>query len=104
MTGKTVLQCEFRDFMPSMEIIGEISQDEYNARKKVKTSTTNMKDSQQDDEYLIGGLDTIELNPTSRINRNKPQITTQQRILQIEKDRVTEKMDRSRGFGTKPSN
>jgi len=98
MNEKTVLQCEFRDFLPSMEIIGELSQAEYQASKKVKTSKFNKLEDSQDDEYLIGGWDVIEITPTKTITRNKPQITTQQRIMQVEKDRVTEKMNRSRGY------
>jgi hypothetical protein len=91
MTDKKILQCEFHDYVPAFEIISEISQAEYQAQQ------TTMKDS-QDEEYLIGGWDTIEITPTKKINRNKPQITTQQRILQVEKDRVMEKLNRSRGY------
>jgi hypothetical protein len=91
MTEKKILQCEFHDYVPAFEIISELSQEEYQAQQ------TTMKDS-QDEEYLIGGWDTIEISPTKTINRNKPQITTQQRIMQIEKDRVMEKLNRSRGY------
>jgi hypothetical protein len=108
MTGKTVLECEFHDYVPAFEIVGELSQDEYQAKKAGKTSKfnnqTNMKDSQAGDEYFVGGWDTIELTPTKKINRNKPQITTQQRLIQIEKDRMMEKLNRYRGFGAMPSN
>jgi hypothetical protein len=102
MNEKKVLECKFHDYMPTVEIISEISQSEYQAKKAGKTSKFNnqnsMQDSQEDEEYLIGGWDVIDITPTKRINRNKTQLTTQQRILQIEKDRVTEKMNRSRGF------
>jgi hypothetical protein len=99
MNDKTVLQCEFHDYVPAFEIISEISQAEYQAQKAGKTSTINkLKDSQEDEEYLIGGWDTIEITPTKRINRNKPQISTQERILQNEKDRVMAKLNRSRGY------
>jgi hypothetical protein len=93
MTEKTVLQCEFHDYVPAFEIISELSQEEYQAQQ------TTMQDSQDDEEeYLVGGWDTIELSPTKTINRNKPQITTQQRIMQNEKDRVMAKLNRSRGY------
>ena len=69
MNEKTVLQCEFRDFLPSMEIIGELSQAEYQASKKVKTSKFNKLEDSQDDEYLIGGWDVIEITPTKTITR-----------------------------------
>jgi len=100
MNEKKVLQCEFRDFMPAVEIISEISQAEYNAKKTAKfNNQTSMRDSQDnDDEYLIGGWDVIEITPTKKINRNKPQITTQQRIMQVEKDRMMEKLNRSRDY------
>jgi hypothetical protein len=99
MTDKTVLQCEFHDYVPAFEIVGELTQDEYQAKKAGKTSKFNkLEDSQQDDDYLIGGWDTIELTPTKTITRNKPQITTQQRIMQNEKDRVMAKLNRSRGY------
>jgi hypothetical protein len=98
MTKKTVLECKFHDYMPTVEIISELTQDEYNARKAGKTSNFNKLEDSQEEEYLIGGLDTIELTPTKTISRNKPQITTQQRIIQIENDRMTEKLNRSRGF------
>ncbi len=99
MTDKKILQCEFHDYVPAFEIVGELTQDEYQAKKAGKTSKFNkLEDSQQDDDYLIGGWDTIELTPTKKINRNKPQITTQQRIMQNEKDRVMEKLNRSRGY------
>jgi hypothetical protein len=105
MTDKKILQCEFHDYVPAFEIVGELTQDEYQAKKAGKTSKFNkLEDSQQDDDYLIGGWDTIEISPTKTINRNKPQITTQQRIMQIEKDRVMEKLNRSRGFRGMPSN
>jgi hypothetical protein len=99
MTKKTVLECKFMDFMPSIEIISEMTPAEYQAKKAGKTSKFNMKDSQDnDEEYLIGGWDTIELTPTRKISRNKPQISTQQQIMEIEKDRMTEKQNRSRGY------
>jgi hypothetical protein len=102
MTDKTVLQCEFHDYVPAFEIISELSQEEYQAQQTAKpakfNNQTNMKDSQDEDEYLIGGWDTIELTPTKKINRNKTQVTTQQRIMQNEKDRVMAKLNRSRGY------
>jgi hypothetical protein len=103
MNDKKILQCEFHDYVPAFEIISELSQEEYQAQQTVKpakfNSQNSMQDSQADeDEYLIGGWDTIEISPTKTINRNKPQITTQQRIMQIEKDRVMEKLNRSRGY------
>jgi hypothetical protein len=105
MTEKKVFECEFHDYVPAFEIVGELTQDEYQAKKAGKTSKFNkLEDSQDEDEYLIGGWDTIELSPTKKINRNKPQITTQQRILQVEKDRMMEKLNRFRGFGGMPSN
>jgi hypothetical protein len=105
MTDKKILQCEFHDYVPAFEIVGELSQEEYQAKKAGKTSKFNkLEDSQDDGEYLVGGWDTIEITPTKKINRNKPQITTQQRILQVEKDRVMEKLNRSRGFRGMPSN